>query len=329
MSFGITGKILRVDLSLKKIREEKLPEQYYLKYIGGDGLAARLIYNEVLPGMGALDPKSILVVSAGPLAGTAVQASCNYSVAAKSPITGFTIYNSHCNGNFARMLKFSGYDAIVVMGQADRPVFLWINEGKTEIRDAISIWGEDTWKTEEILKNELGQSKLSCMCIGPAGENLVLLAGIVTDRTHLAARGGLGAVMGAKKLKAIAVYGNKKVAIAQEEKFTELSHKWREIDMGQIATQNYSKFGTAGIMNAVYAVGDLPIKNWSHGTLEGWERLTGEYLVDHMLKRHTTCPSCTVAHTKILELKDGAFGGECKMPEYEILSCDGEQYRCD
>jgi aldehyde:ferredoxin oxidoreductase len=323
MPGGIIGKILKVDLSLGRTTEEEFPDHFLEKYGAGDGLAARLIYDEVPPGVGAFDPQSILVVSAGTLGGTTVQASCNCSIAAKSPLTGFTIYNSHCNGSFARMLKFSGYDAIVVKGQADRPVFLWIHEGKAEIKDAASVWGKDTWETEEILKRDLQQPKLSSMSIGPAGENLVLLSGIVTDKLHIAGRGGLGAVMGSKKLKTIAVYGNKKVPVVQEERFKELSQKWREINMEQLPTQSISKFGTAGNVNAVYAIGDMPIKNWSQGTLEGWEKLSGEYIVGNMLKRHTTCPGCTIAHTKILDLQGGAFSGECAMPEYEIVVAMG------
>jgi aldehyde:ferredoxin oxidoreductase len=319
---GMMGKILRIDLSLKKIDEEAFPEKYLEKYMGGDGLAARLLYDEVPPGIGALDPDNILVISVGPLGGTTVQSSCTCSVAAKSPLTG-TVYNSHCNGSFARLLKFSGYDAIVVKGQADRPVFLWVHEGQAEIKEAVSLWGKDTWQTEDILKGDLKQPKMSCLCIGPPGENLVLLSGIVSDKVHIAARGGLGAVMGAKKLKAVAVYGDQKVPLAQEEKFVELARKWREANMGQAGTQSLSKYGTGNLVNPAYAVGDLPIKNWSRGTLEGWERLTGEYIIDHMLKRHTTCPSCTVAHNKILELSGGALTGECEMPEYEILVAMG------
>ena len=323
MYSGIMGKILSVDLSLKKISEKVYLDQYLEKYIGGDGLAARLLYDEVPPGIGGLDPENVLVISVGPLGGTTVQASCNYSVAAKSPLTGFTIYNSHCNGTFARLLKFSGYDAIVVKGQAETPVFIWVNDGKAEIRDATALWGRDTWETEDTLKQNLMQPKLGCMCIGPAGENLALLSGIVTDKSHLAARGGLGAVMGAKKLKAIAVYGTQKVSIANEERFTELSRKWREINMAHAGTQSFSRFGTAGLVSGVYAIGDLPIRNWSRGTLDGWEKLSGEYIIDKMLKQNTTCPSCSVAHTKTIELKGGAFSGECDMPEYEILVAMG------
>lgn len=319
---GMMGKILRVDLSSKKIWEEPFPEKDLEIYVGGDGLAARLLYDEVPPGTSALDPENLLVISVGPLGGTAVQSSCNYSVAAKSPVTGFTLYNSHCNGSFARLLKFSGYDAVAVKGESDRPVFLWIHEGQAEIKDADFLWGKDTWETEDILKRDLGQPKLGCMSIGPAGENVVLLSGIVTDKSHLAARGGLGAVMGVKKLKCIAAYGNQKVPLAQEERFIDLAHRWREANMGEMGTKNLSKFGTA-VTGLLYTMGDLPIKNWSRGTLEGWERLSGEYIIDHMFKRNTTCPGCTIAHNKVLELKGGVFEGECELPEFEMLAAMG------
>jgi aldehyde:ferredoxin oxidoreductase len=322
MYSGIMGKILRIDLTSGKIAEEEYPDRYLEKYMGGDGLAARLIYDEVPPGIDALDPDSILVVSSGPLVGTTAQASCNISVAAKSPLTGFTIYNSHSNGNFARQLKFSGFDALVIKGRAEKPVFLWINDGHAEIRDAAFLWGMDTWETEKVVKTVLDQSKLSCMSIGPAGENLVLISGITNDSNHLAARGGLGAVMGSKKLKAIAVFGNKEVPLADPERFSALAREWRETNVANPAAQAFHKFGTAVLVNG-YVLGDLPIKNWSQGTLDGWENLTGEKIMEKMFKRHTTCPSCTLAHTKLIELKGGAFSGECELPEFEMLVAMG------
>lgn len=320
---SIMGKMLRVDLGRGIVQEEILPDEYVEKYVGGDGLAARIIYDEVPPGTGALDPENRLVVSAGSLAGTAVQGSCNCSVATKSVITGFTIYNGHSNGKFARLLKFSGFDAITIKGKAEKPVFLWINDGQVEIRDASFLWGKDTWDTERALKGELRQPKLSCMCIGPAGENQVLMSGIVNDMTHGAFRGGLGAVMGSKNLKAIAVYGRREVPIADNERFLSLAREWRKMNMSQPFVQSLSKFGSAVLFGMGYPKGDIPIKNWSRGTLEGWEKLTGEYIIERMFKRNTTCPSCTVAHGKILDLKDGAFSGECELAEYEMLVAMG------
>lgn len=156
---GVMGKILLVDLGVGVVRVDNLAEHYVSNYIGGDGFAARLLYDGVPPGIDGLDSESRLVVSAGPLAGTVVQASCNYSVAAKSPITGFTIYNSHSNGKFARLLKFSGFDAIIIKGRVEKPTFLWINDGQAEIRDATFLWGKDTWETRERVKESVGTAK--------------------------------------------------------------------------------------------------------------------------------------------------------------------------
>lgn len=320
---AVMGKILRVDLGARTVKEENIPDDYISYYMGGDGFAARIIYDEVPIGTSALDPENRLVVSAGPLAGTVVQASCNCSVAAKSPITGFTVYNSHSNGKFARLLKFSGFDAIIVSGKANNPVYIWVNDGHAEIRDASLVWGNDTQETKRMLENELGQPKVSSICIGPAGENLVLISGIASDASHFAARGGLGAVMGSKNLKAIAVYGSKKVPVASGERLKALAGEWREMNMAQPFTQDNAKFGTPGGFATSYLAGDVPIKNWSRGTIDGWQKLTGQYMVEKMFKRHVTCPSCTIAHNKVLELKGGAFSGECELPEYEMVVAMG------
>ena len=321
---GIMGKILWVDLSQKKIEEKPFPEEYLKRYIGGDGLGARILYDEVPPGVAPLDPEAVLVFSAGPLAGTPVQGGCNYSVIALSPVTGFTIFNGHSNGFLAPKLKRAGYDAIVIKGKAETPVFLWIHNGKVEIRDATALWGKDTWETEDMIKKEVGESKVSCASIGLAGENLVKMAAIVNDRSHLVARGGLGAVMGSKNLKAIAALGSMKVPLAEEDKFMELAREWRRENMTSKAAQNLSKYGTASMLTDIYPIGDYPIKNWTTGVLEDWERLSGQYMVDTMFKRHITCWGCTLAHCKLLELKDGAFAGEeCEMPEYEMTAAMG------
>ena len=161
------------------------------------------------------------------------------------------------------------------------------------------------------------------MCIGPAGENLVLISGIANDRSHLAARGGLGAVMGSKKLKAIAVYGTKEVPVSDSGRLLAHAHEWRKMNMSNPETQAFAKLGTAALVRGCYFCGDLPIKNWSMGTINGWESLTGENILERMFKRHTTCPSCTIAHTKVLELKGGSFSGECELPEYEMLVAMG------
>ena len=320
---GIVGKILRVDLSDKSITAQGYDEDLFKKYIGGDGVAARLLYDELPLGIHPLEPENILVISAGPLVGTNLQASCNTSVVAKSPITGFTLYNSHVNGSFAQQLKFAGYDALIIRGKATNPVYLWLHDGNAEIKDASSIWGKDTYDTVDLIQAELRQPKLSCMCIGPAGENEVLISCIVVDKTHVAARGGLGAVMGSKNLKAVAAYGTGNVLVADAARFRTVSREFRTTIMGNFNVKRMADFGSAGALPGNYKCGDLPIRNWSQGVLEGWENISGEYLVRKWFKRHVTCPSCTEAHNKLLEINDGEFKGEYNLPEYEICAAVG------
>jgi len=320
---AVMGKILRIDLSNKMITTQDYDEDHLRNYLGGDGLAARILYNELPPGINPLDPESIIVISAGPLVGTNLQASCNTSVVAKSPITGFTLYDSHVNGWFAQRLKASGYDAVVIRGKAESPSYLWLHEGHAEIRDASSLWGKDTYATIDLIKAELGQPKLSCMCIGLAGENQVLISGIVVDKTHAAARGGLGAVMGSKNLKAIAAFGTAKARITDPDRFRRVAHEFRVTAMGNPTVKLMASFGSAVGLAGNYKSGDLPIKNWSEGTLEGWDNLTGQNLVQKWFKRHVTCPSCTAAHDKSLEITKGEFKGEYTLPEYEICAAMG------
>ena len=209
-------------------------------------------------------------------------------------------------------------------------MFLWVHDGKAELRSAVTLWGKDTWATEDLIKQELGKPKVSVACIGPAGENLVKMASIVNDRSHLVARGGLGNVMGSKNLKAIAVLGNTAVPLAEKNKFMELAREWRRQNMASQGAQGLAKYGTAGQLGGIYSMGDLPIKNWTTGIFEKWENLTGQYMVDKMFKRHITCWNCTLAHCKMLELKDGAFTGEeCEMPEYEMMSAMGANIGVD
>lgn len=317
---GTVGKILRVDLSNKSIMAQDYSEDLFKKYIGGDGLAARLLYDELPLGIHPLDPDSILVISAGPLVGTNLQASCNTSVVAKSPITGFTLYNSHVNGSFAHQLKFAGCDGVIIRGKAQSPVYLWLHDGNAEIKDASPIWGKDTHDTADLIKAELGQPKLSCMCIGPAGENQVQISCIVVDKTHVAARGGLGAVMGSKNLKAVAAYGTGNVLVVDTARFGKVSREFRETVMGDFNAKRMASFGSAGALPENYKCGDLPIRNWSEGVLEGWENISGEYLLKKWFKRHVTCPSCTEAHNKLLEISEGEFKGEYNLPEYELCA---------
>lgn len=316
---GMLGKILRVDLTTHELREEKLDQKDIGDYVGADPLGVKILYDEVPAGVGALDPENRLIFMAGPISGTNAQATGMHSLTAKSPATGFTVGQAHAMGWFGAMLKFAGYDGIVVQGKAERPVYLWVNEGKAELRDAGHLWGKDTFETDDAIKQELGQPKLACDCIGPAGENLSNMAAIVHDKGHVGARGGLGAVMGSKNLKAVAVYGTGKVPIVREEEFKTLAAEWRKANMASPPTQSFSQYGTPVFFESGYKIGDVPIKGYTHGEIEGWEKMTGEHYIDTMVvKKKLTCYSCTIAHNRLIELKGGAYEGHvCELPEFE------------
>jgi len=316
---GMLGKILRVDLSTQQIKEEHLKKDHLEKYLGSDALGVKILYDEIPTGVDPLGPENRFILLAGPLTGTAVQASGMHSITAKSPATGFTVGHAHPMGRFGAMLKFSGYDGIVFQGRAEKPVYLWVNEGEARLRDASHLWGKDTFETEDSLKKELGQPKLACDCIGVAGENLSNMACVVHDKGHIGGRCGLGAVMGSKNLKAVAVYGTGKVPVADEVEFKRLASEWRKVNMEFPAVKGVSKYGTGRQFEAQYKIGDIPIKNFTRGEIDGWEKLTAQNYVDNMavLKR-ITCYSCTIAHNKLLELKGGVFEGRvCELPEYE------------
>jgi len=323
VSYGIKGKTLRVNLSKGEIREENLSERYLLQYIGGDGLGARILYDEVPPGIGALDPENQLVFAAGPLVGTKAQSACMHSVITKSPVTGFTIINSHANGFWGARLKFSGFDAIIFEGQASSPVYLHVSKGKAEIKDASHLWGLGAWTTDDQIHEELETDSLSIDAIGEAGENLVRIACIVSDKYHIVARGGVGAVMGSKKLKAVVVQGGGKLTLADPELFDQLVKKWRKANMDSDGGQLRSKFGTAGSLELFHSFGDLPVRNFTSGIFPEYSKLTGQDIIEKYFHKHETCWSCSLAHNKKLRFVTSTGIEVREMPEYECLAAWG------
>jgi len=218
---GYNGKILRLDLSTGEMDYEYLEEPTARKYIGGVGLAAKILWHETTPDTEPLSPESELIFMTGPLTGSILPKSSRYIVAGISPLTGIW-GQAHAGGNFADELRHAGLDGIVVKGQSSKPVYLWINNGKAEIRDAAYVWGKDTWEVSDILQQETDM-KASVACIGVAGERLVKIAGIMNDgkQGRAAARCGLGALMGSKRLKAIAVRGTLPLSYYDEDKLKE------------------------------------------------------------------------------------------------------------
>lgn len=225
---GYMGKLLAVDLSSGEIEDEPLNMEYARQFIGGSGLAARYLYDMVTVDTDPLGPDNPLIFMTGPLTGTRAPLCGRHVVCARSPLTG--IWNeSHAGGFVGAELRFAGYDGIIFRGRSPRPVYLWIQDGRAELRDAEHLWGKDTFETQAIIKEELGDPRVRVACIGPAGENQVLLANIIHDHARAAGRGGLGAVMGSKNLKAVAVRGHGRIPVADEERLKELARQVIEI----------------------------------------------------------------------------------------------------
>jgi aldehyde:ferredoxin oxidoreductase len=323
MTGGINGETLRVNLCDKTFVIEEISKKYVKDYLGGDGLGSKILYDEVMPGVDALEPDNRLIVAAGPLCGTHVQSACTHSLITKSPITGFTIITSRCNGYFGPRLKFSGYDALVIEGASSNPVILFIDDGIPRFIDASDTWGKGVRESCHLITKRLGKTEISIDCIGPAGENQVPIACVVSDNQHVAARGGVGAVMGSKKLKAIAVCGTKKVIISDKDRFSENSKLWRKMNMESPSAQVRAKYGTAGSLGLTYGVGDLPIRNFTTGILAGYEKLTGEYIIDKHFYKHETCFSCTLAHNKKIKIRVENHDEIFELPEYECLAAWG------
>ncbi len=319
---GYMGKILRVDLTDKKMREEKLDESLAKKYIGQLGIGARIMYDEVPPEIDAYHPKNRLIFMTGPFTGTSVQSPSNFEVISMNPITGYNIAVSNSHGFWGPRLKFAGFDGVVIQGAAEKPVYLWVHEGEYEIRDASRIWGKaDTFETEDLIKKELGQENASVAAIGPAGERLVASACVENEHGHIAGKGNIGIVMGSKYLKAIAVYGKEKVPIANPDQFRELAKKWREESFQTMLGSLVNSLGTAGYLSAVHELGDLPTKNFLTGVFPEHEKLSGQYIREKFKLKPNPCYGCSLKHVHMMEITEGPYTGFVgEEPEYEDFS---------
>ena len=325
MQGGNIGRVLFVDLSSGAISEEKLEEKLYRDFIGGTGLGARILYERMAPGVDPLGPENWLGFVTGPLTGTAVPSTGRYTVVAKSPLTA-TWGDANSGGYFGSELKAAGYDAVFFNGISSQPVYLWINDGKAELRDAAHLWGKDTTETEEILCQELGDQAIRVACIGPAGESRSLIAAVINDRGRAAARSGLGAVMGAKRLKAIAVRGNKKVPVADSAWLRALRKEHLKGQKENLFIKSMSTYGTCAALNHAVKTGDAPIRNWSlMGTeaMPGYTRLIGEEVIKYKIKNYT-CQGCPIACGGIVGVERGPYAvEEGHKPEFQTVASFG------
>ncbi len=321
---GYNGKILAVDLTSGTVEEIALPAQILQEYIGGSGLGAFLMAKYVDPDCDPLGPDNKILFLTGPFTDTKVPTSGRHQVVTKSPLTG--IYGEgDAGGSFGVYLKRTGYDGIMISGQAKHPVYLWITDQLIEIRDAEKFWGMDTYQIGPLLQEETNRQAVMAT-IGPAGEKLVKLAGVFHDNQDArpAARCGMGAVMGAKKLKAVVVYGRKGIELNDKLALTASLKKWRKQAVD--ATETLGKYGTAGSLAGIEQIGDLPIKNWSQGSFTaGAEKIDGYALVnDQHFSSKYYCRSCIIGCGRTVKIIYGREKGEKGAgPEYESLAMLG------
>ena len=318
MTGGYAGKILRVNLTEGKITEEKPSDELIKNYIGGRGWGIKILYDELEPHIDPLGPENKLVFTAGPLCGTKAQSFGRLLVQFKSPLTG--IYcRSSAGGFFAAQMKFAGLDAIIVEGKAEKPVYVWIHDAEYEIRDAAELCDLGTVATEERIREEVSEPKARVMCIGPAGEKLGKMAAIVTDK-RTAARGGGGAVMGSKNLKAIAVRGTGRVETAMPDLF-------KVVVGAQIAGLKASPIMAPGgfcetgtqLLPFTNALGMYPTKNFREGVLADWPKIGAEEYTKLRVK-NTACYGCMIHCGSIIRMKGGKYNGlETEGPEYETI----------
>jgi aldehyde:ferredoxin oxidoreductase len=307
-----TGKVLRVNLSTGKATIEPLNEEWARDYLGGKGLSIKYLYEELEPGIDPLSDQNKLILMTGPLTGTIVPNSGKLAVAAKSPATG-TILDCSIGGHFAPELKYAGYDAVIIEGKAKMPVYLFINDDQVELRSAAALWGKGAHETEHVIAETLGD--VITLAIGQAGENLVPMACISSELYRQAGRGGIGAVMGSKNLKAISVRGSGGVKVNDIRKYSAALNKIRREDtMSDDNMWAYSD-GTPMIVELSQTAGILPTRNFQEGTFDEHNKVDSE-AIKEALKAKKACFACPLACGNYVEKGTTRVEG----PEYETLA---------
>ncbi|MCL5026776.1 MAG: hypothetical protein M1531_09845 [Chloroflexi bacterium] len=322
---GFAGKILRVNLTERSIREEPLDAEVTRQFIGGRGLGARILFDELEAGVDPLGPENKLIFLTGPASGTMLPGQTRFIVVGKSPLTGY-FGEANCSGSFGSELKRAGYDACIVEGKASTPVYLWIKDGAVELRDAGKLWGMATGPTDDALKAEVGDPNAWVACIGPAGEKLVKFACIISDKHRAAGRTGLGAVMGSKNLKAVVARGTRPAQVANPDRLRGVVRFLLDQAKNNPGQQNLGKYGTSGGIPTLNAQGILPTKNFQAGDFAGFSKISGEHMANTILTGTIHCQGCPVPHDRLVDMKDSPYGpidGQYGGAEYETIAAFG------
>ena len=312
---GYAETILHVDLARERTMEEPFPEEWRRAYIGGRGLGVRILGDLVNPGIDPLGPENVLIFATGPVAGSGLPMGSRYDVVTKSPLTG-TATSANSGGKFGTSMKRAGYDAVVIRGRAERPVYILLDDGHAEVRDASELWGMTTSETTTTIQGDIGDSGLSVACIGPAGERLVRFAGIINETSRAAGRGGVGAVMGSKNLKAVAARGSGRVTVADRDRFLTLkADVTKKIRENAISGGGLPRFGTAVLVNIINENYILPTRNFQSGHFDAAENISGERMAETVLSGKMGCQACIIQCGREVDL-----GGERTAgPEYETI----------
>ncbi|MCL5074596.1 MAG: aldehyde ferredoxin oxidoreductase family protein [Chloroflexi bacterium] len=327
MPYGSNGRILRVNLTDRKVIIEEPSENFYRTYLGGWGFISHYLFKELAPGLDPFGPENKLVFADGVISGAPIGGASRNSVGAKSPLTG-ALGEAEVGGFWGAELKFAGYDALIVEGKAERPVYLWIHDSEVKIREAHHLWGLTTGACQQAIRDELGDQFIRVAQIGPAGENLVRYACVINDLKDAAGRTGMGAVMGSKNLKAIAVRGHKRPALADPEKVQSLA-KWLAKSYKDLARELHEA-GTGTSLVGLGLSGGLPTRNFREGNFEGAEKISALAIRDQVRLRMDGCYACPIRCKKVVKIEepytvDPMYGG----PEYETLAAFGSNCGVD
>lgn len=308
--------ILKIDLTTGKTEEYKIPEQWEKDYLGGASLAARILYDSLTPDLDPLSPESPLLFLVGPLTGTTGPTTGRFVICGKGPATGLWA-ESNIGGFWGPELRKTGYDGLWITGRASEQVYLWLNGNKLEVRSAAQLWGQNTYATQEIVKEEVGEKSARVCVIGPAGEKGVLFAAIMCDHGRMAGRTGLGAVMGSKNLKAVAVVGEGELPISDLATYKELRSEANRALKEDNEAKVMREVGTGGAANYAEYLGALPAKYYSSGSFPAVDEVSGAKMTETILVGRSACQGCVIACGRVVKLpKDVA---KRKGPEHETM----------
>lgn len=318
------GKIIRINLTTGNIHIEEKDDAFYRRYIGGKGIIAYYLLKELAPHIDPLGPENLLIFAAGVLTGAPVAGMSRFAVGAKSPLTG-GYGQAEAGGFWGPELKKAGYDAVIIEGKADKPVYIYIKDEMIEIRGAVHLWGKETGEAQDMIRRELGDQSVRIAQIGPGGENLVRYACIINELKHVNGRTGMGAVMGSKNLKAIAVKGNKRIPFADEQKVREIGKLFVDKYLEHPMTKGLTDYGTVASVKGCDAGGMLPTRNFIYGEFSGSEKINVDSYNKNILKEKHGCYACAIQCIRIVEVDNGEitvnprYGG----PQYETIAAFG------